>query len=198
MTRISAWILAFTKGIGGTGMFVIAFLDSSFLSFPVVTDATIVSMVAAHRESVLLYAAMATLGSVAGCVVLYLIAKKSGETFLRKRFHAGRIEWASGLIRRYGALAVIVPALLPPPAPFKLFVLLAGLADVPLATFVASIVFGRGLRYFGEAILALLWGEAAFNYLRQNAAVVGFTLVMFAVLAVAAYFWRQSRQPRPA
>src|SRR5947207_14881824 len=67
MARMTAWILAFTKGIGGVGIFVIAFLDSSFLSFPGVTDATIVSMVVANRERVLFCAGLASLGSVAGC-----------------------------------------------------------------------------------------------------------------------------------
>src|SRR5438105_5618507 len=99
MARITAWVLAVTKGIGGFGVFVIAFLDSSVLSFPVVTDATIMSMVASHREQVLLYAGMATLGSIAGCLVLYLIAEKFEEALLRKRFHARSIDWASDLIR---------------------------------------------------------------------------------------------------
>src|SRR3954453_22215788 len=134
MARIKAWILLFTSGIGSFGVFVIAFLDSSFLSFPVVTDATIVSMVAAHRERVLFYAGMATLGSVGGCTVLYLIAKKGEQAFLKKRFHATSIQRATALMKKRGFLALLVAGVLPPPAPFKLFVLLAGVAEMRLAT----------------------------------------------------------------
>ena len=193
MARITAWVLAFANGIGGFGVFVIAFLDSSFLSFPVVTDATIMSMVASHREQVLLYAGMATLGSIAGCLALYFIAEKAEEALVRKRFHAKSIDRASDLIRRHGAVAIIVAALLPPPAPFKLFVLLAGLAEVPLHTFVVSIAVGRGVRYFGEAVVALLWGEAAISYARQNAESVGVALGILALAGGIAYVVRTRR-----
>ena len=111
MARMTAWVLAFAKSIGALGIFVIAFLDSSFLSFPVITDATIMSMVASHRELVLLYAGMATLGSVAGCTALFLIAKKGEQAFL-KRFHAKSIAWATGLMQKYGFMAVVVAGVL--------------------------------------------------------------------------------------
>ena len=71
---------------------------------------------------------VATLGSVAGCYVIYLLAERGGEAFLKKRLKPGHIDRALALYRRHGLLALMVPALLPPPAPFKLFVLLAGVA----------------------------------------------------------------------
>ena len=189
MARLTAWILVFTKTIGGFGIFVIAFLDSSFLSFPVVTDATIVSMVAAHRERVLFYAAMATLGSVAGCTALYLIAKKGEQTFLKKRFHAKSIDWATGVMQKHGFLAVLVAGVLPPPAPFKLFVLLAGVAEMPLHTFVLAIAAGRGVRYFGEGILALVWGQAAINYVHENSRTTALAFGGLVLLGIAGYVW---------
>jgi membrane protein YqaA with SNARE-associated domain len=194
MKRVTAWILVFTKSIGGFGIFVIAFLDSSFLSFPVVTDATIVSMVAAHRERVLFYAAMATLGSVAGCTALYLIAKKGEQAFLKKRFHAKSILWATGLMQKHGFLAVLVAGVLPPPAPFKLFVLLAGVAEMPLHTFVLAIALGRGVRYFGEGMLALRWGQAALNYVQENGRTAGVALGVVVLIGSAAYFWWTKRR----
>jgi membrane protein YqaA with SNARE-associated domain len=189
MARISAWILAFTKGIGGFGIFIIAFLDSSFLSFPVVTDATIISMVAGHRERVFYYASMATLGSVAGCTALYLVAKKGEQAFLKKRFHAKSIDWATKLMQKYGMLALLVAGLLPPPAPFKLFVLLAGVAELPLHTFMLAIAVGRGVRYFGEGILALMWGRAALNYVHENGRGVALTFGILALAGGTAYIW---------
>jgi len=194
MKRATAWILVFAKSIGGFGILAIAFLDSSFLSFPVVTDATIVSMVAAHRERVLYYAAMATIGSVAGCTALYLIAKKSEEAFLKKRFHARSIDWATGLMQRHGFLAVLVAGVLPPPAPFKLFVLLAGVAEMPLVPFVLAIAAGRGVRYFGEGIVALWWGQAALDYLHQNSSAAELALGALVLIGGAVYFWWKKRK----
>jgi membrane protein YqaA with SNARE-associated domain len=193
MAHMTAWILAFAKGIGGFGIFVIAFLDSSFLSFPVATDATVVSMVAAHRERMLFYASMATLGSVAGCTVLYFVAKKGEQAFLKKRFQATSIDWAMGKMHRHGWLALLVPALLPPPAPFKLFVLLAGAAEVPVYTFVVAIAVGRGVRYFGEGMLALLWGAAALNYVHENGKVVALGLGIVALAGGAVYLGWKNR-----
>ena len=154
MARITAWIEAFALGVGGPGLFVIAFLDSSFLSFPEVNDLLIVLMVVNHPERMVFYATMATLGSVAGCLALYYVGRKGGNALLQKRFKGGTLDRASNLMRKYGALALIVPALLPPPAPFKIFVLLGGVANIPLKTFITAIAFGRGVRYFGEGILA--------------------------------------------
>ena len=193
MARLTAWILVLTKSIGGFGIFVIAFLDSSFLSFPVVTDATIVSMVAAHRERVLYYAAMATLGSAAGCTALYLIARKGEQSFLKKRFRAKSIDWATGVMQKHGFLAVLVAGVLPPPAPFKLFVLLAGVAEMPLYTFLLAIAAGRGVRYFGEGILALVWGEAAIKYLHDHPQPVALALGGLVLVGGAGYVWWKKR-----
>ena len=161
MARITAWIEAFALSVGGPGLFVIAFLDSSFLSFPEVNDLLIVLMVVNHPERMVFYATMATLGSVAGCLALYYVGRKGGDALLQKRFKGGTLDRASSLMRKYGAMALIVPALLPPPAPFKIFVLLGGVANIPLKTFITAIAFGRGVRYFGEGILAVMYGKQA-------------------------------------
>ena len=74
-------------------------------------------------------------------------------------------------MRKYGAMALIVPALLPPPAPFKIFVLMGGVANIPLPTFIWAIALGRGVRYFGEGVLAIMYGQQAIDYIhgeREN------------------------------
>ena len=131
MARIIAWIETVALGIGAPGLFIIAFLDSSFLSFPEVNDLLIVMLVINNPERMVLYATIATLGSVAGCLALYYVGRKGGEALIEKRFKGGMVERAAALMRRYGALALIVPALLPPPAPFKIFVLMGGVANIP-------------------------------------------------------------------
>jgi membrane protein YqaA with SNARE-associated domain len=194
MTRIAAWIRDFAFTIGGFGIFIITFLDSSFLSFPEVTDFLIIVMVVRHPERVIFYSGMATLGSIAGCVALYFVGLKGGDALLRRRFHAHRIDRAMGLMRKYGGLALFVPALLPPPAPFKIFVLMGGVAAIPLRTFVTAIALGRGVRYFGEGVMALLWGEAALNYVHENAEVVALGLGVAALAGGVAYFiWQRAK-----
>jgi len=194
MARLSRWIEAFALTIGGWGIFIIAFLDSSFLSFPEVNDFLIILMVVRHPNLMLFYATMATLGSITGCLVLYFVARKGGDALVRRRFHAKSIDWAMDLMQRHGGMALLVPALLPPPAPFKIFVLMAGVAAVPLRTFIIAIGVGRGVRYFGEGILALLWGEAALNYVQENGQVVALALGLIALIGGGAYIWWRKRQ----
>jgi membrane protein YqaA with SNARE-associated domain len=199
MARITAWIEAFALSIGAPGLFVIAFLDSSFLSFPEVNDILIVLAVVNHPERMVLYAGTATLGSIAGCLALYFAGRKGGERLLRKRFSGGRVEKVSALMRQYGALALIVPALLPPPAPFKIFVLMGGVAKIPLWTFVWSIAVGRGIRYFGEGFLAVLYGKQAIAYIHENSAMVGLVLAGLAVVGALGYYaWTRKRRTAEA
>jgi len=194
MARITAWIEAFALGIGAPGLFIIAFLDSSFLSFPEVNDLLIVLLVINHPERMVVYATIATLGSVAGCLALYFVGRKGGSALLEKRFKGGTVERAADLMRRYGAMALIVPALLPPPAPFKIFVLMGGVANIPLTTFVWAIALGRGVRYFGEGLLAVMYGKQALEYIHDNGRMVGLILAGLVLAgALAYYLWKRLR-----
>jgi membrane protein YqaA with SNARE-associated domain len=199
MARITAWIEAFALGIGGPGLFLIAFLDSSFLSFPEVNDLLIVMLVINHPHRMVFYATMSTLGSIAGCLALYYVGRKGGTALLEKRFKGGKAETAANLMRRYGAMALLVPALLPPPAPFKIFVLMGGVANVPLRTFIWAIGVGRGVRYFGEGILAVMYGRQALDYIHENGRTVGLVLgVLVLAGGLAYYFWKRRAQPTQA
>lgn len=191
MARITAWLETFALSIGGPGLFIIAFLDSSFLSFPEINDLLIVLMVIRHPERMIYYASMATLGSIAGCLALYFVGRKGGQALVRKRFSGGNIEWGMNIMRKYGGMALLVPALLPPPAPFKIFVLLAGVASIPLRTFVIAIAVGRGVRYFGEGILAVLWGEQAMAFIHENGRTVAIAFGVAALIGGVAYMiWK--------
>lgn len=195
MSRFVAWLRAFAMGIGGPGLFVIAFLDSSFLSLPQINDLLVIWMVVQHPGRMAYYATMATLGSVAGCLVMYGLARKGGEVFLRRRFKGKTLDRARGLFARYGFLAVLVPALLPPPAPFKLFVILAGVVAMPATTFIVAVAVGRGLRYFAEGILAVWYGEMAINYIREHPVQVSLTLFAAAGIGTGAYYLWKRRRP---
>lgn len=190
-----AWVQASAVALGGPGLFLIAFLDSSFLSFPEVVDLLIIWLVTAHKERVLYYALLPTLGSMAGCFVLYMIGRKGGETFLRRRFSEHHVDRAMAIFRRYGLFAVAVPSLLPPPVPFKPFVLAAGVAGVRPFDFLVAVGIGRGIRYFGEGFLAVWYGERAAQFVRDNARPVSLGLAAAALVFGVGWIWYQRRRP---
>jgi membrane protein YqaA with SNARE-associated domain len=194
MERLLSWVQGFALSLGGPGLFILSFLDSSFLSFPEVCDVLIVWLTVQHKERMLFYALMCTAGSVAGCFALYTLGRRGGEAFLKKRFKAGHVERAMAGFRRYGLLAIVVPSLLPPPMPFKIFVLAAGVAKVRPVDFLVAVAIGRGIRYFGEGFLALWYGEQAIGFLRENARVAGLILAgLILVAAVGWFWWRRQR-----
>lgn len=188
IARILATVQNWASELGGVGLFVIAALDSSFLSFPQVNDLLIILLSTTYPSRMPYYAGMTTLGSLVGCFLLYGVARRGGDAFLRRRMQGPFVDRALALYQKYGLLAVIVPAVLPPPVPFKLFVLLAGAAAVSPFRFGIAIAIGRGIRYFGQGYLAVLYGERAADFMKQYGAQIGIalaaTLVVIAVIFV--------------
>ena len=187
MSKVVAYVQSFALTLGAPGLFLVALLDSSLLSLPQVPDLLLIFMVTQRPSLWLVYALMTTAGSVAGCVGMYLLARKGGERVLRKMVSAKRMEQGRATFQRWGLLAVLVPSILPPPAPFKVFVLLAGVVQVPLWQFVAAVVLGRGSRYMLEALLARWYGQQAMTFLDQNLRPVSLVLAAVLVLAGVAY-----------
>ena len=195
MARIVAWVQSVALSIGGPGLFFIAFLDSSFLSLPEINDLLVVLLVIQHKERMLYYASMATLGSLTGCLVLYGIGRKGGAALARRRFGGPRMERALALYQRYGALAIAIPAILPPPSPFKVFVLLAGIAGVPVLHFAAVIALARGFRYTAEAWLAVRYGDQAIALIEENSRSLSIALAVVVIGSVLAWLiWRARRR----
>jgi membrane protein YqaA with SNARE-associated domain len=193
LSAIQGW----ASQLGGVGLFIIAALDSSFLSFPQVNDLLIIYLSTKYPERMPFYAGMTTAGSLLGCFLLYAVARKGGEVFLRKRFSAARVDRGMALYQRFGLLAVVVPSLLPPPTPFKIFVLMAGAAAVAPWRFALAIVTGRGIRYFGQGYLAVRYGEQAAAMVQEHGATVGVILAALALVIGLAFYWRR-RSRRPA
>ncbi len=197
VARIVTWIQAFALGIGGPGLFIVAFLDSSFLSLPEINDLLVVMLVIEHNARMPYYALMATLGSLAGCLVLYWVGRTGGDALVRRRFGGPRMARALELSERYGVLAIAVPAILPPPAPFKIFVLLAGVAAVPVWQFATTIALARGFRYFAVGALSVRYGDDAIAFIEANGRVVTLVLVGLMVVAgIAWLLWRRRGRPR--
>jgi membrane protein YqaA with SNARE-associated domain len=191
--QLLSYIQSWAAGLGGLGLFVIAALDSSFLSFPQVNDLLIIVLSTAYPERMIYYAGMTTLGSLVGCFALYEAARRGGDAFVRKRFKAHHVDRALRLYQRFGLLAVIVPSLLPPPMPFKAFVLLAGVAHVSPLRFSLAILIGRGIRYFGQGYLAVLYGERAADLIRAHGTEAGIALAALA-LTIGVVFYLIRRQ----
>jgi len=155
-------------------------------------------MVTRHPATMPWYVVATVAGSLAGCLVMHAIGKKGGEALVRKRFAGERVERAMASLQRHGTIAVLVPSLLPPPAPFKLFVLLAGVVGISRGRFDAAIAIGRGARYVALGILAVRYGEAALRYVRENGARVSlFAAGLVAAAFAASILWRNRASARP-
>ncbi len=159
--------MAFAAGLGAPGLFLISFLDSSVLTFPVINDLLLIELSIQRPARMPLYASMAALGSVLGCVLLFFIAEKGGEALFHK--HAGkRAQAIHNWVVHNGFAGMLVAALLPPPTPFKIFVVAAGVFEVPLLSFISAITLARLIRYFGIGYLAIRYGANALPYLAAH------------------------------
>jgi membrane protein YqaA with SNARE-associated domain len=176
-------IVAFAGGLGAPGLFLISFLDSSVLTFPVINDLLLIELSMEHPARMPLYAFMAALGSVLGCVLLFFIAEKGGEALFHK--HAGkRAQAIHNWVVHNGFGGMLIAALLPPPTPFKVFVVAAGVFEVPLISFTSAIALARLVRYFGIGYLAIRYGADALPYLVRHkwqvtAVVIGLAAVSY-------------------
>jgi membrane protein YqaA with SNARE-associated domain len=179
---------------GGPGLLLISFLDSSFLSLPEVVDVLVVWLTLRNKSLLVYYAGIGALGSLLGSLILYWLGRKGGESFLRKRFHERHVDRGLALFERWGVLALFVPSLLPPPTPFKLFVLMAGAGGVSPLRFTLAIVVGRGLRYFGQAWLAVQYGERALDMVKEHSGEVGIGVAIAIVLTAALVIFVRSRK----
>ena len=194
MGELVGRIRSLALALGGPGLFLVAFLDSTFLPLPGITDLLLIVMVTRHPSAMPWYVVATVTGSLAGCLVMHAIGKKGGEALVRKRFAGARVERAMASLRRHGVTAVLVPSLLPPPAPFKLFVLLAGVVGISRGRFAVAITIGRGARYVALGLLAVRYGEAAMRYVRENGTKVSLVAAGVVVACFAAsLLWRKVR-----
>ena len=171
----------------------LAMCDSSFVSLPEVNDVLLMTFTINDPGGMVKYTLLTILGSVIGCALLYSVGRKGGETFLRRSFADEKLARIQRWYQRHGVLAVIVPSLLPPPTPFKIFVLSAGTFGISWPKFLTAVVIGRGIRYFSEGILALLYGPAAIQFVQDNYGKIGFGLALLIVASAAIFFVTRRR-----
>ncbi len=153
--------------LGPAGVLLVAFLDSSFLSLPEINDLLVITAAAREPETAWVYVVMATLGSLAGCSLLWFLARRGGEAFLLKRFSAERVARTRAAFQKYDVLALAIPAVLPPPMPFKIFVLCSGVFGISFQRFAVTLLMARGLRYTAWAFAGIRYGDEAMRMLKQ-------------------------------
>jgi membrane protein YqaA with SNARE-associated domain len=156
-------------------------LDSSLLSLPEVNDYITIARVANNPNEVYYFPLFPAIGSVIGCLVLYRITMR-GEQFINKRFHPKHLDRVKDLYRKWGLFALVIPALLPPPMPFKIFVASAGALGYPMGRFAAVIMISRTVRYYFWGILAFFFR----NEVRQMIDWLGENLVAVLGALIAA------------
>jgi membrane protein YqaA with SNARE-associated domain len=191
--KFSHWLLSF----GPFGLFAIAFLDSVLVPIPGGVDAMLLILAASRPSWMLIYVAAAMIGSTAGCVVLYLVSKRAGHRALA-RFSEAKQKRVKDLIDRYDVLSVLVASVLPPPFPFKLFVVSAGVFRLNLMRFTVAIAAGRTFRYLLEGYLAARYGEHAKEILQHYYPSIGIGLaVLIIIFFVGKTLLRRSRPAEP-
>jgi membrane protein YqaA with SNARE-associated domain len=176
LTKLSHWLVSF----GPLGLLAIAFLDSLFIPMPGGVDAVLLLLAASRPSWMLIYVAAATIGSTAGCVGLYRISQRAGHRALA-RFSESKQKRVKNLIDRYDVLSVLVASLLPPPFPFKLFVVSAGVFRLNLLRFTVAVAAGRTFRYLLEGYLAARYGEHAKELLARYYPAIGIGLALLII-----------------
>ena len=174
-------VTQFLTTFGTLGLFTIAFLDSVMVPLPGGVDAVLLLLSASRPGWMLIYAAAATIGSTLGCVVLYRISMRAGHRALA-RFSEARQKRVKDLIDRYDVLSVLVASLLPPPFPFKLFVVSAGVFRLQILRFTMAIAAGRAFRFLLEGYLAARYGDRAKELLAQYYPAIGIGLAALIVI----------------
>jgi membrane protein YqaA with SNARE-associated domain len=191
LREIRDWLGAFIVGvplyIAGPAMMLIGALDSSLLSLPEVNDYLVVARCYAHPRTVFFFPLFAAVGSVIGCLLLYTLLRRGGQAILHRRFRAEHIKRVEQAYARFGILALAIPALWPPPMPFKIFVATAGALGFPRRRFIVTILIARSVRYYTEGILAVLYGRRVLRFLEENGGLLLSVLVGVCLVALVIY-----------
>jgi membrane protein YqaA with SNARE-associated domain len=191
LLAIARWLEVNVIGLpiyfAAPAMIVIGALDSSLLSLPEINDYLVVGRCFKQPSAAFYFPLFAAAGSVIGCLLLYTIVRRGGQAVLRKRFKLEHIKRVEKAYERFGFLAIGLPAILPPPLPFKIFVATAGALEYPRWKFLLTVMIARSLRYYVEGILAVYYGRRVLLFIRDNGIVVVSIVATLVLIGVAIY-----------
>lgn len=203
LVTIARWLERYVIGLpiyfAAPLMVLIGALDSSLLSLPEINDYLVVGRCIKEPHAVFYFPLFAAFGSVLGCLLLYTIMRRGGQAVLRKRFKLESIKRVEKAYERFGFLAIGIPAVLPPPLPFKIFVATAGTLEYPRWKFLLTVMIARSLRYYVEGTLAVFYGRRVLIFLKDNGVVIISVVASIALIGLIVYLLinrrRGVRQP---
>src|SRR5215203_1411855 len=191
LAAIARWLEVNVIGLplylAAPAMIIIGALDSSLLSLPEINDYLVVGRCFKDPSAAFYFPLFAAIGSVIGCHLLYTIVRRGGQAVLRKRFNAQSLERVERAYERFGFLAIGIPAILPPPLPFKVFVATAGALEYPRWKFLMTVMIARSFRYYVEGVLAVFYGRRVLIFMKDNGLVILSIVASFALIGVIVY-----------
>src|SRR5215203_4138790 len=197
LAAIARWLEVNVIGLpiylAAPAMIIIGALDSSLLSLPEINDYLVVGRCFKDPKAAFYFPLFAATGSVIGCHLLYTIVRRGGQAVLRKRFNLQSIKRVERAYERFGFLTIGIPAVLPPPLPFKIFVATAGTLEYPRWKFLVTVMIARSLRYYVEGILAVFYGRRVLSYFRDNGLVI-LSIASAAVILIILVYWLAGRR----
>jgi membrane protein YqaA with SNARE-associated domain len=193
VSHLSKWLLR----LGGPGLIVVGLIDNSVIPIPGGMDVFTILLTAHNRAWWLYYGAMATAGAVIGGYITYHLAKKGGKASLEKKIGKQRSAKFYKRFEKGGFSTVLVGSILPPPFPLVPVLMAAGIMQYPARKFLSAIAIGRGIRFFGLALLGRLYGTAIVGWLSRYYKSFLYAFIALAVAGtMAAFLYFQWYRPR--
>lgn len=200
LLTIAKWlednVISMPLYLAAPAMIIIGALDSSLLSLPEINDYLVVGRCYKYPSAAFYFPLFAAIGSVIGCNILYSIVRRGGQAVLRKRFPLASIKRVERAYERFGFLAIGIPAILPPPLPFKIFVATAGALEYPRWKFLLTVMIARSFRYYVEGILAVFYGRRVLLFMKDNGLVILSIVGSLALIGVIIYLLRRRKSVR--
>ena len=196
--KYKVWLLAILKPLGFWGVGGIGFIDAA--AIPVPMDLIIAGYVWADKQHFYLYVLLASAGSALGGLIPFFLGRAGGELFLMKRINRARYEQLRDRFGKQEFLAMMIPSILPPPTPWKLFVFAAGVFEMKTVHFILSVFAGRFIRYIVTALLTIEYGPQIVNMVTvlTTRHRIALAIVVSALLALLVYWaWRTIWKKRP-
>jgi membrane protein YqaA with SNARE-associated domain len=184
MHKIASRLFVVFVHLGGFGLLALGVLDSSFLVMPLGNDLLVIALTARNHRAMLYYAAMATAGSVLGCLLMDIVSRKGGEAVIEKHVPKRRLEYIEGKVKKSAGWALAFASLMPPPFPFTPFVIVAAALEYPRKKLLSVIAVTRFLRFGIEGTLAILFGHRILHW--ASAPAFQYVVVAIIVLSILA------------